>query len=118
MRISDWSSDVCPSDLPLSIRHARTRQSRIGGVWMSGTITATPPGVTPYPRPAVGWYATVVLALLYWFSVLDRFIIGLMLDPIKRDLDLTDLQFGIRHDSAFATPFSVVGLPAGKGTSS
>src|SRR3546814_9229533 len=80
---------------------------------MSGTITATPPGVTPYPRPAVGWYATVVLALLYWFSVLDRFIIGLMVDPIKRDLGLTDLQFGILHGSAFAITFSVVGLLAG-----
>src|SRR3546814_20115196 len=77
---------------------------------MSGTITATPPGVTPYPRPAVGWYATVVLALLYWFSVLDRFIIGLMVDPIKRDLGLTDLQFGILHGSAFVITFSVVGL--------
>src|SRR3546814_12115563 len=68
MRISDWSSDVCSSDL---------------------------------------------LALLYWFSVLDRFIIGLMVDPIKRDLGLTDLQFGILHGSAFAITFSVVGLLAG-----
>lgn len=66
-----------------------------------------------YPRPAVGWYATGVLALLYWFSVLDRFIIGLMVDPIKHDLGLTDLQFGILHGSAFAITFSLVGLLAG-----
>jgi MFS family permease len=66
-----------------------------------------------YPRAAVGWYATGVLALLYWLSILDRFIIGLMVDPIKRDLGLTDLQFGILHGSAFAITFSVIGLIAG-----
>src|SRR3546814_1927710 len=36
-----------------------------------------------------------------------------MVDPIKRDLGLTDLQFGILHGSAFAITFSVVGLLAG-----
>lgn len=80
---------------------------------MSGTTSATSPGAAPYPRPAIGWYATIVLAVLYWFSVLDRFIIGLMVDPIKRDLGISDLQFGILHGSAFAITFSVVGLLAG-----
>jgi MFS family permease len=81
---------------------------------MSAVETATlPVAPTPYPSPAVGWYATIVLALLYWLSVLDRFIIGLLVDPIKRDLGLTDLQFGILHGSAFAITFSVVGLLAG-----
>lgn len=80
---------------------------------MTAVETSMSTEATPYPSPAVGWYATVVLALLYWFSILDRFIIGLMVDPIKRDLGLTDLQFGILHGSAFAITFSVVGLLAG-----
>ena len=79
---------------------------------MSHSESATPVEAA-YPRAAVGWYATGVLALLYWLSVLDRFIIGLMVDPIKRDLGLTDLQFGILHGSAFAITFSVIGLLAG-----
>jgi hypothetical protein len=29
--------------------------------------------------------------------VLDRYIISLLVDPIKKDLGLTDVQFGIRH---------------------
>ncbi|MDB5968617.1 MAG: transporter [Hydrocarboniphaga sp.] len=80
---------------------------------MTAVETSTPVAATLYPSPAAGWYATIVLALLYWFSVLDRFIIGLMVDPIKRDLGLTDLQFGILTGSAFAITFSVVGLLAG-----
>ena len=79
---------------------------------MSVNETSTPTAV-PYPPAAVGWYATGMLALLYWFSILDRFIIGLMVDPIKRDLGLSDLQFGVLHGAAFAITFSVVGLVAG-----
>lgn len=61
----------------------------------------------------VAWYATIVLALLYWLSVLDRFIISLLVDPIKRDLGISDLQFGLLHGSAFALTFSLFGLFAG-----
>jgi hypothetical protein len=55
-----------------------------------------------YPAPAVGWYATMVLAFLYWLSILDRFIISLLVDPIKRDMGISDVQFGILHGFAFA----------------
>ena len=66
-----------------------------------------------YPPPAVGWYATLVLALLYWLSILDRFIISLMVDPIKRDLGINDVQFGMLHGLAFALTYSLLGLAAG-----
>jgi len=66
-----------------------------------------------YSAPAVGWYATGILALLYWLSVLDRFIISLLVDPIKRDLGISDLQFGVLHGTAFALTFSLFGLLAG-----
>jgi len=80
---------------------------------MTTSETSTPAAAAPFPTPAVGWYATIILALMYWFSVLDRFIIGLMVDPIKRDLGLTDLQFGMLHGTAFAVTFAVVGIIAG-----
>lgn len=62
-----------------------------------------------YPPAAVGWYATIMLAFLYWISVLDRYIISLMVDPIKRDLGLTDVQFGLLHGLAFTLTFVVFG---------
>jgi len=64
----------------------------------------------PYPARITAWYATVLLGFLYWLSVLDRFIISLLVEPIKRDLGLTDLQFGMLHGFAFATTFSLFGL--------
>lgn len=66
-----------------------------------------------YPSAAIGWYTTILLALLYWLSLLDRTIISLMVTPIKQDLGLTDTQFGLILGAAFAVSFSVFGLIAG-----
>ena len=67
----------------------------------------------PYPARAVAWYATLVLAFMYWMSILDRFIISLLVGPIKRDLHITDTQFGLLHGLAFAITFCIFGLFAG-----
>ena len=64
----------------------------------------------PFPAPAVGWYATIMLAFLYWMSLLDRFIISMMVDPIKADLGLTDVQFGLLQGLAFIISFTVFGF--------
>lgn len=66
-----------------------------------------------YPAPAIAWYATAVLAFMYWVSILDRFIISLLVDPIKQDLGISDVQFGMLHGLAFAVTFSVFGLLLG-----
>jgi MFS family permease len=67
----------------------------------------------PYPARAVAWYATLVLAFMYWLSILDRLIISLLVGPIKRDLHITDTQFGLLHGLAFAITFCLFGLFAG-----
>ncbi len=64
----------------------------------------------PYPAPGVSWYATIALAFLYWMSLLDRFIISLMIDPIKADLGLSDVQFGVLQGLAFVVSFTVFGF--------
>jgi len=68
---------------------------------------------TPYPSALVGWYSTILLALLYWLSILDRTIISLLVDPIKTDIGISDVQFGMLHGLAFAVTFSLFGLAAG-----
>lgn len=78
---------------------------------MSGETSAV--DAAPYPPAAVGWYATIVLALLYWLSILDRFIIALLVDPIKRDMGISDVQFGLLHGFAFAVTFALFGIVAG-----
>ena len=66
-----------------------------------------------YPHPMIAWYSTALLAFMYWLSILDRTIISLLVDPIKKDLGITDVQFGMLHGLAFAVTFSVFGLIAG-----
>lgn len=77
------------------------------------TGSTASPSSAPYPPLAVGWYATSILALLYWLSVLDRFIISLLVDPIKRDMGISDVQFGLLHGMAFSITFCLLGLIAG-----
>jgi len=56
----------------------------------------------------------VLLALLliaYIFNFLDRQILGILAEPIKADLHLTDTEFGAIGGLAFAMLYSVLGLP-------
>ncbi len=60
------------------------------------------------------WYVVFLLFLAYTFSFIDRQILTLMVDPIKRDLDLTDTQFSLLHGMAFALFYTFLGLPIGR----
>lgn len=80
---------------------------------MSGSVVLGSGVSPPFPPPSVAWRATIILSLLYWLSILDRFIIALMVDPIKHDLNITDLQFGIMQGLAFTITFSAFGVLAG-----
>lgn len=58
--------------------------------------------------------STVVLAMLllvYIFNFLDRQILGILAQPIKEDLNLTDAEFGMIGGLAFALLYSVMGVP-------
>lgn len=64
----------------------------------------------PYPPPKVRWFAVFVLAFLYWMSMLDKFIISLLVEPIKADLGLTDVQFGLLQGMAFIVSYTIFGF--------
>ena len=58
--------------------------------------------------------ASLVLALLllaYVFNFLDRQILGILAQPIKADLHLSDAQFGAVGGLAFALLYSALGIP-------
>ena len=48
--------------------------------------------------------------LAYIFSFVDRQILALMIEPIKRDLGLSDTQFSLLHGLAFSL-FYAFGIP-------
>jgi predicted MFS family arabinose efflux permease len=51
------------------------------------------------------------LLLAYILNFLDRQILGILAQPIKADLNLTDAQFGAIGGLAFALLYSVLGVP-------
>lgn len=66
------------------------------------------------PRPLRARSASLVLAILlvaYVFNFLDRQILGILAEPIKADLRLTDSQFGAIGGLAFALLYSALGIP-------
>ncbi|PLW70271.1 spinster family MFS transporter [Pseudohalioglobus lutimaris] len=64
-----------------------------------------------WPKPAYAWYMTFLLMVLYMFSFLDRTIIVLLIEPIKRDLQLTDTHVSLLYGLAFAIFYTIMGIP-------
>jgi len=67
----------------------------------------------PPQSEAYGWYVLFVIFVAAVLSFIDRQILGLLVVPIKRDLDLTDVQISLLLGLAFAIFHTTIGLPLG-----
>jgi MFS family permease len=56
-------------------------------------------------------YALGLLLVVYVVNFLDRQVVAILLQSIKRDLDLTDTQLGAFSGIAFAFLYSILGVP-------
>jgi MFS family permease len=59
-------------------------------------------------------YALAVLILAYVLAFVDRQILNLLVEPIKRDLQLSDVQISLLQGLSFAIFLSIGGLPIGR----
>src|SRR5271168_846240 len=66
---------------------------------------------SPYPSSFAAWYSVAVLMLMYIFSFIDRTTISLIVEPMKRDLQISDIQMGLLQGTAFALFYTFRGLP-------
>lgn len=66
-----------------------------------------------WPRAGSAWSMVALLTLAYLFSYIDRTILGLLIQPIKADLELTDEHIGWLLGPAFAIFYATMGLPLG-----
>jgi MFS family permease len=64
-----------------------------------------------YPTSFAAWYSVAVLMLMYIFSFIDRTTISLLVEPMKRDLHISDTQIGMLQGLAFALLYTFLGLP-------
>ncbi|UCG72559.1 MAG: MFS transporter [Chromatiales bacterium] len=55
----------------------------------------------------------ILLTVAYVFNFVDRYILGLLVEPIKADLGLSDTQMGLLIGPAFAVLYAAAGLPLG-----
>ena len=62
---------------------------------------------------AYAWYTVGLLTLAYILSFVDRYILGLLVEPIKNDLELSDTEIGLLLGPAFALFYATMGLPLG-----
>lgn len=67
-----------------------------------------------WPSPAIAWFGVGVLLIAFIFSIADRIIISLLVDPIKNDLNLSDSDMGLMMGPAFALFYALMGLPIGR----
>jgi MFS family permease len=65
----------------------------------------------PWPAPRQSWYALGIFTAALMFNFLDRGILTLLVEPIKRDLQLSDTQMSLIMGFAFVAFYAVVGLP-------
>ena len=72
----------------------------------SGTV-----GKLAYPPAFTAWYVIGMLALINALDNIDRGIISLLIQPIKRDLGLTDTEIGLLTGIAYSGFYALVGLP-------
>lgn len=64
-----------------------------------------------YGSSVYTWYVVAVLMFMGFYSYLDRQIIVLLIDPIRRDLDITNVQISLLTGFAFGLLYAICGLP-------
>jgi MFS family permease len=70
-----------------------------------------------YKNQVGGAYANYVLGLLilvYMFNFIDRQILSILAEDIKRDLGIDDAQMGFLYGTAFAVFYAIFGIPLGR----
>ena len=69
------------------------------------------------PRPASRRYSRYVLALLslvYVVSFIDRQILAMLIEPIKKEFDVSDTAMGFLTGFAFVIFYTLAGIPVAR----
>jgi MFS family permease len=66
------------------------------------------------PGGRYAWYVLTILVVVYVLNFIDRQIISILANDIKRDLGLTDADLGFLYGTAFGVFYSLFGIPLGK----
>jgi predicted MFS family arabinose efflux permease len=65
------------------------------------------------PSRAYSLYVLGILTIVYITNFIDRIVLGILVGPIKTELNLTDSQLGLLGGTAFALFYTALGIPVG-----
>ncbi|MDG2277750.1 MAG: MFS transporter [Pseudomonadales bacterium] len=68
-------------------------------------------GIVDDKVSASSWYALGLLLVVYVFNFLDRSILGILAQPIKEELGVSDTEMGFLGGIAFALFYTILGIP-------
>ena len=75
----------------------------------AGAVSRDQRTIEPY-----SWYMLAVLVLVYVLNFVDRQLITILAPDLKRDLGISDSDFGFLYGTAFGVFYAVFGLPLGR----
>ena len=78
---------------------------------MPGTTTAAPDWSTS--AGWAGWFAVAIFCVAQIVSTIDRGMLALVVDPVRADLGISEMQIALLQGFAFATFYVTVGIPLG-----
>ncbi|NML87666.1 MFS transporter [Sphingobium sp. TB-6] len=67
-----------------------------------------------YPHGGMVWYTMGILSAGWVMAYLDRYIISVLIEPMRQSLSLSDTQLSLVQGMAFALFFVVAGIPIGR----
>jgi predicted MFS family arabinose efflux permease len=60
-----------------------------------------------------GWYALVIMMLIFSCHWLDRAVLSLVAEPVRKEFGLSDSQLGLLTGFVFGLMFAIAGIPIG-----
>jgi len=75
---------------------------------------ATAPAFQGYSTKNYRAYVLGALLVVYTFNFIDRVVIGIIQEPIKREFGLTDFELGLLGGPAFAVLYTLLGIPVAR----
>ena len=67
-----------------------------------------------YRATGYAWYVLSILFVVYILNFIDRQVISILAEDIKRDLNLRDEDLGFLYGTAFGVFYALFGIPLGR----
>ena len=77
-------------------------------------MAAVPPADATPPSASYARYVLTLLVVVYVLNFIDRQILSILAEDIKRDLGLSDADMGFLYGTAFGVFYALFGIPLGR----